>query len=351
MKIGILTFHYSNHNFGAVLQAYSLYKSIESLGHQAYIINFEPEADTIKDRLIAYLIKILGYQFEKFRKEHFPNMLMKTITEEELKGLNNVLDAFVVGSDQVWRYKGNKKLLCTYFFDFVDDEKRKISYAASFGIDKWEANEEISTEISRLIKRFQAVSVREESGVTICRENFGVNAVKVLDPTLLVDRSCFDELIKNTAQNESRNYLAYMLLDETKQNETYFRKFALEKKLKFISIKGKRISRSKNLFYYNHISKWLYYLKHANLVVTDSFHCVVFSIIFRKRFICLANNKRGTTRLLNLLKILNLEKYYFLGLKDFEENYEDEPIDYDSVASILESEKRKSIEFLKTNLT
>jgi len=350
MKVGILTFHYSNHNFGAVLQTYSLYKYVESLGYEPYIINYSPKIRSLKGKVIDQLMKSLGFRFEKFRNERIPNILSRTTTNADLRKLNQFLDVFIVGSDQVWRYRGDKQSIRTYFFDFVDKEKLKISYAASFGIETWNAEEAVTHEIAALAKRFDAVSVRESSGVKICKNDFGVDAVKVLDPTLILDRSYFEELAASANLKESKRYLAYMILDETSATENFFRQFASNHQLKFIRIKGKRISMKKHLFLFNRVEKWLSYLKNADLIVTDSFHCVVFSLIFRKKFVCLANSNRGTTRLVNLLKMVNLEDRFFTDAAQIEGSRVFEDIDFERVERALTDEQLRSVTFLKSNL-
>jgi hypothetical protein len=169
MKIGILTFHHSNYNYGAVLQAFSIYKLIESLGYESYIINYVPEPPTFRKKFAAFIVAILGLEFRKFRKKNIQRILPKTNEFNELKKLNELLDGFVVGSDQVWRYRKDVQSMFRYYLDFVDENKTKIAYAASFGVDHWEADEKITADVKKLIHRFQAVSVREETGVEICK--------------------------------------------------------------------------------------------------------------------------------------------------------------------------------------
>jgi len=351
MKIGILTFHYTNHNFGAVLQTYSIYKLIESLGHDSYIINYKPHISSLRKKFLNIIKNILGFEFEIFRRNYIPGILPITKNTNNLKKLNNFLDGFVVGSDQVWRYRGDQEEFSKYFFDFVDDNKLKIAYGASFGVDSWYAEKNITNNIKKLIKRFDAVSVREESGIKICKEIFDINCVKVLDPTLLLDNRYFYELAdKKTYSHSSDKYLAYMILDNNKQTESFFRKIALKNKLKFIRIKGKNILPQKDLFLYNRINKWLSYIKHADIVVTDSFHCTIFSIIFQKKFICLSNPIRGTTRLKNLLEMIKLESRLYSDINKIEYSGLNEGIDYSKVEILLSKEKIKSTRFLRNSL-
>jgi len=350
MKIGILTFHHSNYNYGAVLQTFSIYKLIETLGYDSYIINYTPSVYTVRKKTAALIVAMLGFEFEKFRRHNIPRILHKTETADELKKLNEILDGFVVGSDQVWRYRSDMNSLYKYFFDFVDDKKTKIAYGASFGVDYWDADKETTKNVKILIKRFNSISVREESGVKICKDIFGVESVNVLDPTLLLDKKYFHELADKQTKPTKPKYLAYMFLDDNKQNELFFRKIASSNDLKFVGINGKKVVSKKNFFLFKSVNRWLSYVKNAEIVITDSFHCTVFSIIFRKKFICIANQHRGVTRLENLLKRLNLESRFCSDINKFEEKKIVSEIDYEKVEQILAKEKMKSINFLKNSL-
>src|SRR5690606_28300563 len=133
---------------------------------------------------------------------------------------NDVSDdyvAFIVGSDQVWRPKMyvNSEDSYAYFLEFVPDYVPRISYAASFGVDKWErkANDKLTERVKESLKRFSSISVREESGVSICRDYFGVASTHVLDPTLLVGRNYFEDIIKDENFGAVKAGIAYYKLD------------------------------------------------------------------------------------------------------------------------------------------
>jgi hypothetical protein len=351
MKIGILTFFHSNYNYGAVLQAFSIYKLIESLGYESYIVNYVPEPVTFRKKFAAQIIALLGLEFRKFRKQNIKRILPKSNTSDELKKLNELLDGFVVGSDQVWRYRKDEQSMFRYYLDFVDENKTKIAYAASFGVDHWEAGEKITADVKKLIHRFQAVSVREESGVEICRNVFGVETIHVLDPTLLLNPKFFHELAdKKPAPKAHEPKLVYMLLDDSAEKENFFKTIAKKHRLKFVRINGKKLVSKKGFFLWKSVSSWLSNIKHAEVVITDSFHCTVFSILFKKKFICIANKRRGVTRLENLLKLIQLENRLIFDFNQLDENLLGADIDYQKVDRFLLEEKNKSINFLKNSL-
>lgn len=351
MKIGILTFHHSNYNYGAVLQAFSIYKLIESLGYESYIINYVPEPATFRKKFAAQIIALLGLKFRKFRKQNIKRILPKTNKPDELKKLNELLDGFVVGSDQVWRYRKDVQSMFHYYLDFVDENKTKIAYAASFGVDHWEADEKITTNVKKLVQRFQVISVREKSGVEICRNVFGVEAIHVLDPTLLLNPKFFHELADNKPAAKAHNpKLVYMLLDDSAEKENFFKALAKKHRLKFVRINGKKLFSKKGFFLWKSVNSWLCNIKHSELVVTDSFHCTVFSILFKKKFICIANKHRGITRIENLLKLIHLENRLVFEFKQLDENLFTSNLDFQKVELLLSEEKKKSINFLKNSL-
>ena len=271
------------------------------------------------------------------------------------KELNNTFNIFSVGSDQVWRERNLKEKILTYFFDFVDDNKKKIAYAASFGVDYWEGDEKLTEEVKPLIKRFDYISVREESGIGICKNTFGVdNVVCVLDPTLMIDREDY-QIILDDWQDKShlkKKYIAYMLLDDTEQLRNGSKKIANYLGAEINYIKGKSFNiLGKTITLYNKVSQWLTYLKDAELVITDSFHCTVFSIIFHKKFVVVANPTRGIARLETLLEKVGLENRFFTNIDNvLESEILDKDIDYREVDKKLEVHRKYSMNFLKRAL-
>ena len=350
-KIGILTLHYSNNNYGAVLQAFSISKLLENLGFESYIINYSPKISTLKGNLFFLLQKLFGFEFEKFRIKYIKRTRNLAERSRDLETLNKYFDAFVVGSDQVWRYRLNQETLYTYFFEFVDNEKIKVAYGASFGLDYWEGDEIVTSKVQNLMKQFHAISVREISGVNICKNIFNCKSELVIDPTLTIDKNYFFEIVaKSGVKPLKETYLAYMLLDETNETKSMFKELAKNRKLKFINIKGFPVFTKKGLYIFNSPGKWLNLIKYADIIVTDSFHCTVFSIIFHKKFVCLANKSRGVTRLQNLLNLIGEKSRFYMNPNEIDESLIFKEIDYRKIDSLLASEVGKSIDFLKKNL-
>ena len=347
-KIGILTFHYSNNNFGALLQTYAIQTAISQLvNKEVKVIDFNPNSSNgLKEGIFQMIRKILGIRFSFFR-----NRFLNIQKFDKLRNLNKYFSTFVVGSDQVWRYRVNHDHLKNYFFDFVNDDKNKISYAASFGLDTWGGDSEITNEIKTLAQRFNSVSVREDSGIEICKKQFKTNSVRVLDSTLLIAKSKYDELIIKHDHNAlDDTILSYMLLDDSADKRSFFRKFAKNNNLIFKSIKGKKLSNRYDFWIFNSIHKWLFYIKNSELVVTDSFHCVVFSIIFNKNFIVLSNPKRGLTRIENILKLIKMEHKLIYNLNEVNDSIIANDFNYEKINMIIDKHRQSSLNFLNEAL-
>ena len=347
-SVGILNFHYENYNYGANLVAYSLMKTIEKLGFNAKIINYDPFED-LKPMEKIQINKI------KIFKEYFFKQTPKISNGSELYKLNNYFDTFIVGSDQVWRKTITAANLYHYFLDFVNPSKKILSYGASFGTDKWEGNEEETIEVKKLIKRFDEISVREKDGVNICKEIFDRDAKQVLDPTLLLTDKEYQTIIDFEKHDEIKeDYVAYYILfdkDRKDKNNQELKKILQRENLKLVNIKGKDEQiLGKEMFIYNSMSQWLNYIKNSKLVITDSYHGVLFAIIYRKPFICITQNCTSFSRFDSLCGIFDIKNSFynsFDDIKDMEKIYN---INYDIIESKLQKEKEKSISFLERTL-
>lgn len=353
-NIGILTFQYpENRNFGASLQTYACMNLMKKFSNNVKVINYYKNdfSASLKGKV---LISIESKKFEEYN-EKFIEQTSKFNREDNLNILNKEFDIFIVGSDQVWRSKYLNKKTTRYFFDFVDENKKKIAYAASFGVDYWEGDEKLTEEVKPLIKRFDYISVREESGIGICKNTFGVdNVVCVLDPTLMIDREDY-QIILDDWQDKShlkKKYIAHMLLDDTEQLRNGSKKIANYLGAEINYIKGKSFNiLGKTITLYNKVSQWLTYLKDAELVITDSFHCTVFSIIFHKKFVVVANPTRGIARLETLLRKIGLEERFFTNIDEvLKSGILDKDIDYQEVDKKLEVHRKCSMDFLKKAL-
>jgi polysaccharide pyruvyl transferase WcaK-like protein len=354
MRVGLLTFHTSN-NYGALLQTYATLSVLKEAGVQTEIINLRRRP---KNLLLTIVYNNwLNLSFARFRDLYLQPQSEQFYAGDDLKQLNDRYDAFIVGSDQVWRTRFTGALATNYFLDFVADDKRKISFASSFGISTWSETPELTPRIRSLLQRFDAVSVREDSGVQICREHFAVDATHVIDPSLLTDANAYSRVAQSSKLKLPKRFAAVFLLDgysgsfESALRDSVSRLFSMP----MVSLSIPKIDLPKVSFDVNPrpVCDWLKVLANCEFVVTESFHCVAFAIIFRRKFVCVVNPLRGKARLESLLKMVGLE-HLLLTREDCTAEKLTElmqlEIDYDDVAARLELHKEASLAFLKQAL-
>lgn len=347
-KTGILNLQHTN-NFGACLVAYALQTAIERCGSKAQVINYRPEK---KARLFSGTFRrerAAGRNFEKFRRR-FLNLTRVCRNMDDLSELNASLDSFVVGSDQVWRFRYVYRFLQEYLLAFAAPSKTLFSYAASFGTDFWEGNDQATEIMREKLLRFNRVSVREESGIVICREAFCSEAVRVLDPTLLLSAADYAPIIKESQLKLPGRYVAKMILDETPEAAAEVERLAKEKGWEVVDIYGSRKKiGGKEAMLCRPVGDWLKLLQNADYVVTDSFHCVCFSLIFEKQFICVVNPERGISRLDSLLGIFGLRDRLIDSLKGFRPDGRE--TDYRQIERLLQVERKKAYRYLSDCLS
>lgn len=353
-KVAILNMRFPTNNFGAILQSYALSNLIQSFGYTVRVINY------VSKNLNEERDKLSFLEFDKFKE----NNILYTLpcyTDEDLINLNMDFDTFVVGSDQVWNYNYLKSAFSDdigkYFLNFTLPSKKLISYAASFAEDHWNGtNSEVET-VREALNRFDAISVREGSGVKICKELFNVKAEAVLDPTLLIDIDRYESIINSEYfKNRKVKYIAYFTLDDKLEKDLFHNKnlikFARERKLilKNIRCESRMVFGKKKLIS-NSIPMWLNDIKNAELIVTDSYHCIIFSILFKKQFICVERRYAGNERLNHLFSTLEIENRFVKSLKEVNfETISNKKIDFKKAYINLEREKNKSINFLRKSL-
>jgi len=314
-KVGILNFQYSTHNYGAVLQAAALEHICRQLGHEAQHLDYMAKPKVSLKGRVGQLLRKLGLRrspktiqvaneeaFERFRQS-FLNRTPRITSREQFSAVAKEFDAAIVGSDQVWRPAFAKDTLA-FFLGYVPKGVDRIAYAASFGTATWEqADDAVLTEAVRQeLQAFKAISCREESGVQICRDVFGVGAEHVLDPLLLVDDSFFEKVVTGSAIQTGAK-LVYYKLDSSPEFQEDLK--AVGNK---VGSEGVNIYSSNNLVReYREVVDWLVLICNAEVVLTDSFHCICLALRFGKEVIYCPNERRGQTRLDSLFNMLNVD--------------------------------------------
>lgn len=350
MKIGILTLPLHT-NYGGILQAYALQTVLERMGHEVVLFTKKPKIPMLPlwkspfvygwrlcSRLFLNPHKVIFYE-QTFRKEQpVINQYVKTfkdryIHQRFLDSLHEVgsneVDAIVVGSDQIWRPKYFRRMwgkcLEDAFLGFAEDwNVKRLAYAASFGVDSWEFPLKHSQKYIILARHFDKITVREESGVMLCRKNLMVESECVLDPTMLLERKDYDALIDaaNVSQNDG-NLLCY-ILDNTAAKQGLIERVSRERKLKPFSVKAKNMNECASLQerILPSVEFWLRGFRDARFIITDSFHACVFSIIYGKPFVAIGNASRGLSRLNSLLGQFGLERNLLLNVSEYDPSYD-----------------------------
>jgi hypothetical protein len=387
MKIGIITFHKSV-NYGAILQAYALSTYLKNNGHEVYFIDYDRKLGGSKSLFSIYYfqlalrmlirnpLKIFVSLFGKlsnkkskvfYRKDPikvrslimcfsgFKEKYLK-LTEssygspDDLKRNPPKMDAYITGSDQVWGY-GKTTFSDAYFLNFGDKKILRISYAPSFGRPTIEKG--LNKDLSRLLKKFDAVSVREKSGVEIIGKVSNVKVTHVVDPTLLLD-----DYSQITDKIESKPYLLVFRLNQSEELKSKFT--LLTKSIEsLLHVESKIIAPMESLQDEKNelnvsVEGFLGYIASSKFVLTNSFHGTVFAIINKVNFICCARtdqNEGQNDRMLGLLDELGLLDRYcdFESDKDCK-SFIDNPINWENVSERLNVLRKTSYDFLSDAL-
>lgn len=369
MKIGVLTLPFNN-NYGGYLQAYALMKVLKNMGHEVELIyrqqNYEGTSLSYYVKHVIKLViryphgpfipspdNILRFKGKNIIQFLDHNICPRTVAIYNSKDFQKLIthrnyDLIVVGSDQLWRpdYVPNVE---NFFLSFlIGSETRVVSYAASFGNGKPQYNSEQISECGKGILNFSHISLREKTAKSVIRQ-FGWDTKKepviVLDPTLLLPKEHYLSFIP-LGNPLSKGQVFSYILDKTKDSELLISRVSsiLDKSVFSLIDPDKWLQLD---YIMPSIETWLACIKDADFVVTDSFHGAVFSILFNKPFIVLANPKRGTDRFDTLLAHFDLlDRLLF----DFQEERIDEilhdNIDWKAVNSLLLSLKLFSIDYL-----
>lgn len=310
MKIGILTFHWAT-NYGAVLQCYALQEYLKSLGHEVEIINYKPHL--FDDNVFTFLryrkfLHIGDYlndckkeaALNDFRSSHL-HQTERIYACKDMAYIANRYDAIVSGSDQVvspsflLNGEGRGTVSPTYFLGFPFDGKR-IGYALSFGCVKYPQE---CVEIAKpYIAKFDKISTRETTGVKIVKAMGRNDAVVVPDPTLMLSSIEYEKLANDSQVNNFPEIYCFFIRHIAERKHA----------TKSLELKGSLLWNNEDGDY--SLEGWLAKIKHANFVITDSFHCMVMCLKLHTPFAVvteLEGNTGMNDRLYTLLGLLDME--------------------------------------------
>lgn len=348
MKIALLTI-WREKNYGAELQAYATIKTLQQMGHDVEMIDIrlsDCSRPNWKGR-IGRFISQFGPSHKKFCnfwEKHIPTS-KRYKSLEEIQANPPEADIYIVGSDQVWNPQLTRDFAKLYFLNFGNDKTKRISYASSFGTDKWKFPD-LKDDIKRLLERFSHVTCREDSGVQMLKNEFGIDSKQVVDPTILLES--YKDL---TGETEEKETLVYYPLSNDPKLEEYSK--SLAKRMGLTAINNKQSSTMLKIAEWDRvcIAEWVKNIAEAKFVVTRSFHGMVFSIIHKRQFAVVAGSHGRSTRLTSLLRILGLEDRFFESIESLDKA---EPwtkrIDYSTITPKLEEIRQNSIEILKNSI-
>lgn len=322
MKIGIITFHWST-NYGAILQSFALQQTLKGMGHDVEIINYKPKKyepsfyEFIRYRhflhLKSYLTELMKEKrMKEFRKKYL-NCTQRYYTLKELQDNCNSYDLLISGSDQIMNpyflATGEKEGSTAYFLDFGKEHTNRITYAVSFGVTKYPQH--LIPKVHSLISRFDSLSVRERTGVDILASMGRDDAIVVPDPTILYHAKDYDNFI-NVVTRPTDNIVVYMLQDRL----SYITKRLPKQNIKIISSES--------------IEDWLASIKNCRHLITNSYHGMVFAILYHIPFTIVLKsikNEGMNDRFFTLLERLGLQDRIMIEteytIDDFKHNWED----------------------------
>ncbi|MCD8373480.1 MAG: polysaccharide pyruvyl transferase family protein [Clostridia bacterium] len=343
-----------NPNYGGLITYYALYETISSMGYRTVLIN-KPTYN--KDSKAVTHSTIFFNKYCNVTKQYTP---------DELSKLNANIDTFVLGSDQVWNYRLFHCWYNNLYFDFVDFDKKKIAYAASFGLDRHVPDADRVGQVSALFKEFDYIGVRENKGVDILKKNYGVVSDCVLDPVFLLNKEKYIQIAEKASvakKTKVKPYIGCYIIEPANEYRVEVVKAVCKyKQMEPIIITDGNMSvfDKKNEFLKKHglaaeknatIEDWLNIIINADFVITDSFHASSFCIIFNKPFIVL-QERWALSRLQTLMDTFSLHNRW-LKISDISEfSISDEwfePLP-DSVGETLQELKQKNRLWLRNSI-
>lgn len=362
MKVGVITFHSAN-NYGAVLQTWALQKVLRNLNTTSGVINYHPDIiDGLYDpmklkrglsrRLLSCKVylknkrSLIRYKkFKTFLRSNI-NLIGDYRTYKELMEAKLNLDAYIVGSDQVWNPTHIGGYDPAYYLEFAEPSSKKISYAASLGTDYIAAK--YKKDMEKALQSFSSISVRERSVQAAVSELAGKPVEVVLDPTLLLDKEDYDE-IKINSKYKGPFILVYSI-EKNPELIEFANKISVSLGMPILQRRPlSGLINQLEPFYTSDAGEFLGHIEAASYVITNSFHGTVFSILYGKHFVSMLHTDTGK-RTEDLLSDLGLSSHILYNIKDFNDF---DIFKYDNIeetrANIIRL-RESSMSFLKSSL-
>lgn len=361
MKIGIVTF-YAVPNYGAILQANALCTILKEQGHFVYFLPFKFAKASWYNGKNLFLSRSLASLRRKIQHNFDLRSLIASLpfslpeldraSFQNLLDTGSGLDACIVGSDQMWNPAWFHDALDSIFLQFVNPPSNRIAYAVSIGADSWP--DEMSSYAQKALPEFNHISVRENASVSFLQGSFKVNSTWVLDPTLLLTRQFYDELLRRSfvsPDGVSEKYVFTYMLSWKTANISEIVASVIEQTGAICAVSHQK----KKVFGFSQkksIPEWLLSIRNAEFVVTNSFHGTVFSILFQRPFLCVALScdKNTLESGMNVRIVSLLTRLELLDRLVFDETKVElnklKKIDWARVESLLSEWRQESLSFL-----
>ncbi|MDD2504690.1 MAG: polysaccharide pyruvyl transferase family protein [Bacilli bacterium] len=324
------------HNYGGLMQRYALQQFLKQNGYKFKLLNFK------------FMLK-MG---KKVGNRKNTILFSKKYLDEEYFNAraSKYYKTYIVGSDQVWRdWYRNWKKFGIFFLNFTNNRKTKrIAYSVSFGVDSLEIagiNENNIEKIKKLVSKFDCISVREKTAKEMVKLLSKDSSV-TLDPTLLLSATHYSKIIESSSSKDIKtSEIFYYLLDPNQNKHNIVKEF--EERLE---MKAEGILPNNGLCLMP-VENWLKGFRDSKLIITDSYHGMIFSIINKKPFIVFGNKGRGLSRMKDLLKLLRLEDRMIMDNEKVDESLFDlKIINWKKIEKILEKNRQESSYWLLNNL-
>jgi len=346
--IGVVGFWFGA-NYGSLLNGYATYKILRSFGVKPLLVH-KPGA------------KLDDWELHDTHNTQFIQMFYEKdevstcYPYERLGELNSLCDMFLVGSDQTWNYNLALLFKNMTLLNFTAEDKKRISFASSFGHAHDKTPPEAKKQFEGLLKRFDAISVREQSGVNIC-EDYGLIATEVMEPVFDIELDEYQRLAEYSRFSESEPYVLTYILDPTAEKRDAILYCAGRLGLKTVNLlDGNKQKYAKNRELLNlpgtleNVMAWDFIKAYMNasFVITDSFHGTAFSVIFNKPFIAITNYGRGATRFEELLRKFDLQHRLVGDAKDIPgDDRFLQAVDFTKASEVVVGERQRAVDWLK----
>lgn len=335
-------------NYGSAMTNYALNRVLIDMGKTVLMLEFPVvEGEPRKRKPNTKTRRFANHFYEQ-------SMFYKL---EDYGMFNYHCESFVLGSDQLWNWWSNRDVgTYHYFLDFADDKHKKIAFATSFGHDDAYYPENMRLKIGYLLQRFDAVSVREKGGVSVCKRDYDIDAVQTVDPVFLCSMKAYEEAIAlSEVDIPDTPYVLAYILNPTEEKMESVRIVAKEMGLPYYVILDgqgdfetlKEQANDPNVLENVEIADWLKYFKNAAYVYTDSFHGFCYSIIFNRNMTVFPNELRGLSRFDSLSEMTGLEDRLVHSKAEFIEKAPwKTPIDFEKVSERMQPQIEYSIKWL-----